>query len=67
MFNKTELLMIEMGRNKRWPSSCMITGFTSGHPVEFLGKPVRVRRKRDPVYAIRDLNPRKEEESERSF
>lgn len=65
MFNKTELLMVKMGRNERWPSSRTTTGFTSGHPVEFLGKPVRVRRKRDPVYAIRDLNPRREGENDR--
>ena len=38
--------MIEMGRNERWPSSRRITGFTSGHPVEFSGKPIIVRRKK---------------------
>ncbi len=46
MFNKTELLYIEMGRNDRWPSSRRITGFTSGYPVEFSGKPIITRKKK---------------------
>jgi len=50
MFNKTEMLMIKMGRNERWPSSRTTAGFTSGPSVMFSGKPVRVKRKPYPVY-----------------